>query len=102
MRDSLLGSLPLVGFSGYVVMAAIVGLVALALLGGAGWYFYSTVKSNAEVLDKLHEKEAALEDPNEGLLVGLQSFDKVAGLSELCCQFEWPARIRRFPLVVRP
>jgi len=32
MRDSLLGSLPLVGFSGYVVMAAIVGLVALALL----------------------------------------------------------------------
>jgi len=32
MRDSLLGSLPLVGFSGYLVMAAIVVLVVVALL----------------------------------------------------------------------
>jgi hypothetical protein len=32
MRDSLVGSLPLVGFSGYIVMAAIVLLVAAALL----------------------------------------------------------------------
>lgn len=32
MRDALLGSLPLVGFSGYVVMLAIVGLVAVALV----------------------------------------------------------------------
>jgi len=32
MRDSLVGSLPLVGFSGYIVMAAIVLLVAVALL----------------------------------------------------------------------
>ena len=35
-------------------------LVALALLGGAGWYFYSAVKANAEVLDKLHEQYATL------------------------------------------
>jgi hypothetical protein len=35
-------------------------LVALALLGGAGWYFYSSVKANAEVLDKLHEQYATL------------------------------------------
>jgi len=32
MRDSVLGSLPLVGFSGYIVMAAIVVLVTAALL----------------------------------------------------------------------
>ena len=32
MRDGLLGSLPLVGFTGYIVMAAIVALVAAALL----------------------------------------------------------------------
>lgn len=32
MRDSVLGSLPLVGFSGYIVMAAIVILVVVALL----------------------------------------------------------------------
>lgn len=32
MRDSVLGSLPLVGFSGYIVMAAIVLLVTAALL----------------------------------------------------------------------
>lgn len=32
MHDGLLGSLPLVGFSGYIVMAAIVLLVAVALL----------------------------------------------------------------------
>jgi hypothetical protein len=32
MRDSVLGSLPLVGFSGYIVMAAIVVLVVVALL----------------------------------------------------------------------
>jgi len=32
MRDSVLGSLPLVGFSGYIVMAAIVVLVIAALL----------------------------------------------------------------------
>ena len=31
-------------------------LIALALLGGAGWYFYSALKANAEVLDKLHEQ----------------------------------------------
>jgi len=35
MRDALLGSLPLVGFSGYVVMLAIVALVAVALLATA-------------------------------------------------------------------
>ncbi len=35
-------------------------LIALALLGGAGWYFYSGVRSNAEVLDKLHEQYATL------------------------------------------
>ncbi|HEY4183427.1 MAG TPA: hypothetical protein VGP07_00085 [Polyangia bacterium] len=32
MRDAVLGSLPLVGFSGYLVMAAIVALVLVALL----------------------------------------------------------------------
>src|SRR3569623_1590162 len=32
MRDSVLGSLPLVGSSGYIVMAAIVVLVLVALL----------------------------------------------------------------------
>src|SRR5438445_2019966 len=35
-------------------------LIALALLGGAGWYFYSALKANAEVLDKLHEQYATL------------------------------------------
>ena len=35
-------------------------LVALALLGGAGWYFYSTVKANGEILEKLHEQYANL------------------------------------------
>ena len=32
MHDGLLGSLPLVGFSGYIVMAAIVALIVVALL----------------------------------------------------------------------
>ena len=42
-------------------------LVALALLGGAGWYFYSSVKANAEVLDKLHEQYATLARLNSAI-----------------------------------
>src|SRR2546426_6551009 len=36
-------------------------VVAVALLGAAGWYFYSTWKANAEILDKLKEQYASLD-----------------------------------------
>ena len=42
-------------------------LVALGLLGGAGWYFYSAVRANAEVLDKLHEQYATLASLNSAV-----------------------------------
>src|ERR1051325_3525343 len=37
---------------------------ALALLGGAGWYFYSTWRTNGEILEKLHEQYAKLAQLN--------------------------------------
>ena len=43
---------------GFVIGSA----VALALLGGAGWYFYSAWKSNNEYIDKLNEQYAKLGD----------------------------------------
>lgn len=39
-------------------------LVALLLMGGAGYYFYSTWKDNGEVLDKLKEQYAKLDELN--------------------------------------
>ena len=41
---------------GFVIGSAI----AIALLGGAGWYFYSAWKSNNEYIDKLNEQYAKL------------------------------------------
>jgi hypothetical protein len=38
--------------------------VALLLLGGAGFYYYSTWKANSEVLTKLHEQYAKLSSLN--------------------------------------
>src|SRR4029077_16537272 len=35
-------------------------LVALLLLGAAGWYFYSSYKADGEALDKLREQYANL------------------------------------------
>jgi hypothetical protein len=43
---------------GFVIGSA----VALALLGAAGWYFYSAWKSNNEYIDKLNEQYAKLGD----------------------------------------
>jgi hypothetical protein len=40
-------------------------LVALALLGGAGWYFYSAWKSNTEIVDKLNEQYTRLDTLNK-------------------------------------
>jgi hypothetical protein len=39
-------------------------LVALLLLGGAGFYYYSTWKANSEVLAKLHEQYAKMSTLN--------------------------------------
>ncbi len=39
-------------------------LVALALLGGAGWYFYSALKSNTEIVDKLNEQYSKMDSLN--------------------------------------
>ena len=39
-------------------------VVALLLLGAAGWYFYSTWQSNGEILGKLHEQYTKLGDLN--------------------------------------
>ena len=39
-------------------------LVALVLLGGAGWYFYSTWKTNTEIVDKLNEQYTKLDTLN--------------------------------------
>lgn len=40
-------------------------LVALALLGGAGWYFYSAWKANAEIVDKLNDQYTKLDTLNK-------------------------------------
>ena len=40
-------------------------LVALALLGGAGWYFYSAWKANTEIVDKLNEQYTKLDTLNK-------------------------------------
>lgn len=37
-------------------------LVALALMGGGGWYFYSKLKANNEVIDKLNEQYSKLQE----------------------------------------
>jgi len=39
-------------------------VVALLLLGGAGFYFYSSWKANSEVLEKIHEQYANLDRLN--------------------------------------
>src|SRR6185295_9137325 len=39
-------------------------VVALALLGAAGWYFYSAWKGNNETLAKLHEQYTNLDNLN--------------------------------------
>src|ERR1041385_6397422 len=40
------------------------GVIALALLGGAGFYFYSAWKANGETLDQLHQQYATLQTLN--------------------------------------